>query len=143
MQNTYWKIEHYFEMFTALIIRIIGNSITFLVALVVILFWILNRDFYAQNIHDDIGDIILGITFLTLFILQKAFNKFTASIHLKINELVATHDTASNLMINVENKSEYELKELSKEFYELALIANREELENIKKENELQIKGVL
>lgn len=140
MQNTYWKIEHYFEMFTALIIRIIGNSITFLVALVVILFWILNRDFYAQNIHDDIGDIILGITFLTLFILQKAFNKFTASIHLKINELVATHDTASNLMINVENKSEYELKELSKEFYELALIANREELENIKKENELQIK---
>ncbi len=143
MQNTYWKIEHYFEMFTALITRIIGNSITFLVALVVILFWILNRDFYAQNIHDDIGDIILGITFLTLFILQKAFNKFTASIHLKINELVATHDTASNLMINVENKSEYELKELSKEFYELALIANREEFENIKKENELQIKGVL
>jgi low affinity Fe/Cu permease len=137
MQNTYWKIEHYFETFTALITKIIGNSITFLIALVVILFWIFNRDFYAQNIHDDIGDIILGITFLTLFILQKSFNKFTASIHLKINELVATHDTASNLMINVENKSEYELKELSKEFFELALLANKEEKENIKKENEI------
>lgn len=136
MKNTYWQIEHYFERFTALVIKIIGNSITFIFAFIVILFWILNRDFYAQNIHDDIGDIILGITFLTLFILQKAFNKFTASIHLKINELVATHETASNLMINVENKTEYELKELSKEFFELALIAN-EEMAQTKKDDDL------
>lgn len=131
MQRIYWRIEHYFERFTSLVIKIIGNSLTFLVAFIVILFWIFNRDFYAQNIHDDIGDIILGFTFLTLFILQKAFNKFTASIHLKINELVATHETASNLMINVENKSEYELKELSKEFFELALIASEEEKSQI------------
>jgi low affinity Fe/Cu permease len=136
MKNTYWQIEHHFERFTALVIKIIGNSITFIFAFIVILFWILNRDFYAQNIHDDIGDIILGITFLTLFILQKAFNKFTASIHLKINELVATHETASNLMINVENKTEYELKELSKEFFELALIAN-EEMAQTKKDDDL------
>lgn len=136
MKNTYWQIEHYFERFTALVIKIIGNSITFIFAFIVILFWILNRDFYAQDIHDDIGDIILGITFLTLFILQKAFNKFTASIHLKINELVATQETASNLMINVENKTEYELKELSKEFFELALIAN-EEMAQTKKDDDL------
>lgn len=133
MKNTYWKIEHHFERFTSLVTKVIGNSITFIFALIVILFWILNRDFYAQNIHDDIGDIILGITFLTLFILQKAFNKFTASIHLKINELVATHEKASNLMINVENKTEYELRELSKEFFDLALIANDEEKAQIKK----------
>ncbi len=127
MRNTYYRIEHYFEKLSTLATKIIGNSITFLVALTVILFWIFNREFYTQNLHDDIGDIILSITFLTLFILQKSLNKFTASIHLKMNELVATHEPASNLMINIENKSEQELKELSKEFYELAELAKEEE----------------
>jgi low affinity Fe/Cu permease len=72
----------------------------------------------------------MGITFLTLFILQKNLNRFTASIHLKINELVATHEPASNLMINIESKSEQELKELSKEFYDLGELAREVEDEN-------------
>jgi len=37
-------------------------------------------------------------------------------------------------MINVENKSEYKLKELSKEFFELALIASEEEKSQIKRD---------
>jgi low affinity Fe/Cu permease len=127
MHNTYWRLETYFERLTEIITKIIGNSLTFLIAVVMVIIWILNRDFETQNIHDVIGDTILSITFLTLFILQKALNRFTASMHLKLNELVATHETASNLLINVESKSEQELKELSKEFHELALIAKAEE----------------
>lgn len=130
MRKAYWRVEEYFETLTSAVTKVIGNSITFIVALIVVIFWISNRDFYSQNLHDFIGDIIIGITFLTLFILQKALNKFTAAIHLKINELVATHEPASNLMINIESKSEQELKELSKEFYDLGELA-REEEENV------------
>lgn len=130
MRKTYWRIEEHFETLTSGVTKAIGNSITFSIALIVVIFWILKRDFYSLNLHDFIGDIILGITFLTLFILQKNLNRFTASIHLKINELVATHEPASNLMINIESKSEHELKELSKEFYDLGELARVVEDEN-------------
>jgi low affinity Fe/Cu permease len=130
MRKTYWRIEEHFETLTSGVTKVIGNSITFSVALIIVIFWILKRDFYSLDLHDFIGDIIIGITFLTLFILQKALNKFTASVHLKINELVATHEPASNLMINIESKSEQELKELSKEFYDLGELAREVEDEN-------------
>ncbi len=130
MRKTYWRIEEHFETLTSGVTKAIGNSITFSIALIIVIFWILKRDFYSLNLHDFIGDIILGITFLTLFILQKNLNRFTASIHLKINELVATHEPASNLMINIESKSEHELKELSKEFYDLGELAREAEDEN-------------
>ena len=69
-----------------------------------------------QNIHAIIGDIILGVAFLSLFIIQKSFNRFSASLHLKVNELVASNKSASNTVINAEEKTELEITELSKEY---------------------------
>jgi low affinity Fe/Cu permease len=54
------------------------------------------------------------VTFLSFFIIQKAFNKYTAAVHLKMNELVSAHDKASNEVINIEHKTEAEVKELAK-----------------------------
>jgi hypothetical protein len=64
-------IEKYFEKVADLVTVILGNSITFIVALCMIVFWFSNRQFYVQDIHDSIGDVILGVTFLSLFIIQK------------------------------------------------------------------------
>jgi low affinity Fe/Cu permease len=50
--------------------------------------------------HEYIGDVILGVASLNLFIIQKSFNRFSASLHLKVNELVASHEPASNSVIN-------------------------------------------
>lgn len=55
-----------------------------------------------------------------MFLIQKSFNRFSASLHLKVNELVATHETASNAVINAEEKTEHEINALSKEYLELA-----------------------
>jgi low affinity Fe/Cu permease len=54
-----------------------------------------------------------------LFIIQKSFIHFSASLHLKVNELVASHKAASNAVINAEEKTEDEITELSKEYAEL------------------------
>ena len=78
-----------------------------------------------------IGDLILGVTFLSLFIIQKSFNRFSASLHLKVNELVASHEPASNAVINIEQKTEAEITELSKEYAELVV-----EVEKIKEAEE-------
>ncbi|MCK9402226.1 MAG: low affinity iron permease family protein [Chitinophagaceae bacterium] len=123
MNTIYRHIESGFEKLTSAIMSVLGNSITFIIAFATIVYWISNREFYLQDIHHRIGDLILGITFLSLFIIQKAFNRFAGSLHLKVNELVASHETASNSVINIEEKSEFEITELSKEYAELAELA--------------------
>jgi low affinity Fe/Cu permease len=61
-------------------------------------------------------DVIFTVTFLSIFIIQKSVNRFSAALHLKLNELVSAHDKANNEMINVEEKTEEEIKELAKQY---------------------------
>ncbi len=116
MKSTYNKIDAMFDKFVNLALRVYGNALTFLVAVIGVIIFLCDQLFYKQSLHDIIRDIILSVTFLSFFIIQKAFNKYTAAIHLKINELVSAHDKASNDVINVEHKTEAEVKELAKNY---------------------------
>ena len=91
----------------------------------------MNKRFYTQDIHSSIADIILGVTFLSMFIIQKSFSRFSASLHLKVNELVASHESARNAVMNAEIKTDDEIADLSKEYSDLA--------EQVKKEVETEI----
>jgi low affinity Fe/Cu permease len=127
MTSIYRYIERGFEKLASVAIAILGNSITFIIALCLVIYWFSIKQFYTQNIHAIIGDIILGVAFLSLFIIQKSFNRFSASLHLKVNELVASHEPASNSVINAEGKTEHEITELSKEYSALAGQVKEEE----------------
>ena len=116
MNLLYKKLETWFETLVNYATRFYGNSLTFILALGMVLFYIASPRFYRQDAHDSIKDIILCITFISFFIIQKSMNRFSVAINLKMNELVAAHEKASNKMINVENKSEEELKELSQHY---------------------------
>ena len=118
-KNFFRQTERGFEKLTIIATAILGNSVTFIIALGTVIFWLTNKRFYTQDIHSAIGDVILGVTFLYLFIIQKSFIHFSASLHLKLNELVASHKTANNAVINAEEKTEAEITELSKEYTEL------------------------
>ena len=130
MRRIYRNLERGFEKITSVAIAILGNSITFIIALCTVVFWLSNKKFYTQNIHNCIGDIILGVAFLSLFVIQKSFNRFSASLHLKVNELVSSHKPANNAVINIEGKTEHEITELAKEYTELA--ENLKEVEQAK-----------
>lgn len=56
------------------------------------------------------------ITFLMVFIIQQSQNRDTAAIHLKLNELIASAEKASNRLVDSEDLTEDELKTL-KQFY--------------------------
>lgn len=120
MNKIYSHTENLFEKLVSVATTILGNSISFLIALALVLFWWINSFFSNDDIHVIIGDIIFGVTFLSLFIIQKSFNRFSASLHLKINELVSSHESASNAVMNAEIKTEREITELSKEYSDLA-----------------------
>lgn len=119
MNRMYSFTEEIFEKLVSIATSILGNSITFILALFLVLFWWANNLFVTRDIHQIIGDIIFGVTFLSLFIIQKSFNRFSASLHLKVNELVLSHEPANNSVINADEKSEREITELSKEYNEL------------------------
>ena len=127
MKNLYGQLEKGFEKLTSVAIALLGNSIAFIFALCLVIFWLTNKEFYAQDIHYCIGDIILGVAFLSLFIIQKSFNRFSKSLHLKVNELVASHEPANNAVIHAEEKTEYEMAELAKEYAELTEQIKKEE----------------
>jgi low affinity Fe/Cu permease len=120
MTKIHKHTEALFEKISTKATFLLGNSITFMFALGLVIFWFSNAEFYTQSIHKMIGDIIFSITFLSLFIIQKSFNKFSGSLHLKVNELVSSHESANNAVINIETKTELEINELSKEYTELA-----------------------
>ncbi|WP_264564288.1 low affinity iron permease family protein [Flavobacterium sp. N3904] len=120
MNKIYSHTENLFEKLVSVATTILGNSISFIIALALVLFWWINSLFINNDIHLLIGDIIFGVTFLSLFIIQKSFNRFSASLHLKINELVSSHEPASNSVMNAEIKTEREITELSKEYSDLA-----------------------
>ena len=74
----------------------------------------MQSEYDFTNFCDLFRDIILCISFLRFFIIQRAINKFTTAIHKKMNELIATHDKASNELLTIEEQTGTELDELIK-----------------------------
>ena len=124
------KIERGFESVTALATKILGSSITFSLALCLVLYWWTTNLFTSNDSHQNIGDFIFGTTFLSLFLIQKSFNRYSALINLKLNELVSSHQDANNSVMNTHTKTESEITELVKEYIEEEL----EELEELEEQ---------
>lgn len=129
----YFKMERHFEKLVSLATAILGNSITFMLACILVFFWWISTLLVSNDLRQNIGDFIFGTTFLSLFIIQKSFNRYSALIHLKINELISSHEKANNSVMNTNLKTEQEIIELSKEYIE-AELENIEHLEEELKE---------
>lgn len=62
-----------------------------------------------------------------VFLIQKSQNKDSVAIQMKLNELVASHELASNRLVDVENISEDELKVIQKYYHKLSELAQKSE----------------
>lgn len=59
------------------------------------------------------------VTFLMVFLIQRAQNKDILSIHVKLNELISAQEGASNRLINIESATEEEILEVKRNFERL------------------------
>ena len=82
----YRKIENAFERFSAVATKVLGNSLTFIIALFLVLLYFTDKRVQQQPGNKTIMDIIFAVTFLSIFIIQKSVNRFSTALHLKINE---------------------------------------------------------
>jgi low affinity Fe/Cu permease len=116
------KKAGYFETFASKVTRATGSTSAFIIAFVVVIGWAITGPFfnYSQTWQLVINTGTTIITFLMVFLIQKSQNKDSLAIQLKLNELVAAHQFASNRLVNIENISEDELKVIQKYYAQLS-----------------------
>ena len=66
------------------------------------------------------------VTFLMVFLIQQSQNKDSLAVHIKLNELLAAHELASNRVVAIEDLDECELETLRKFYCQLAQMAEAE-----------------
>ena len=118
-----------FETFATRVTKAAGSTPAFIIALLMVLIWgAIGPIFhYSETWQMIINTGTTIITFLMVFLIQKAQNKDSLAIQLKLNELVAAHEFASNRLVNVENMTEDELRVIHKYYSKLSDFTKKEE----------------
>jgi low affinity Fe/Cu permease len=117
-----------FERLSARVTVWTGSTAAFMAALAVVVLWAVTGPVfhYSTTWQLVINTGTTIVTFLMVFLIQRAQNKDAIAIHLKLNELVAAVEGASNRLIDVEALSEKDLASLGKHYQELAKLASAE-----------------
>ncbi len=122
------KKSNFFENFANAATKFTGSSMAFILAALTVIAWALTGPIfhYSETWQLIINTGTTIITFLMVFLIQKAQNKDGKAIQLKLNELIAAHDRASNRMVDIEDLTEQELDQLHKFYVTLAILAKKE-----------------
>lgn len=112
----------FFARFAAMVTAWSGSTAAFCLALSTVLVWASTGPLfhYSETWQLVINTSTTIVTFLMVFLIQRAQNKDSLVLHLKLNELIAAHQGASNRLINAQDFSEEEIKMLHRYFCLLA-----------------------
>jgi low affinity Fe/Cu permease len=113
------------ERFSMLATEWAGSSLAFGIALSIIVVWIVTGPVFGFS---DTWQLVINtgttvVTFLMVFLIQRAQNKESRVVQLKLSEIVAALQGASNRLIDVEGLSERELEVLHRHYQALAKLA--------------------
>ncbi len=120
--------DNVFEQFSHHVTASTGSTPAFMIALGIVLVWAATGPIFH---YSDTWQLVINtgttvVTFLMVFLIQRAQNKDSKAISLKLNEIVAAIEGASNRLIDVEDLSERELDTLHRHYAELARMAKRD-----------------
>ena len=119
--------KSFFERFSSSVTKATGSSAAFNIAVLTVVIWAVSGPFfhYSETWQLVINTGTTIITFLMVFLIQKAQNKESMSVQLKLNELIAATKGASNRLVSVENLTEEELLILQKHYQTMADITKQ------------------
>ncbi|ADB42730.1 low affinity iron permease family protein [Spirosoma linguale] len=120
-----WAIG--FDHLANRITHLTGSSGAFLTAFAVVGIWALTGPLFD---YSDDWQLVINtgttiITFLMVFIIQKAQNKESLAVQLKLNELIAATKGASNRLVAVENLTDDELSVLCQHYQTMAEVTRQ------------------
>ena len=124
------KVSELLEKFSHQATIATGTSGAFVLAVMVILVWGITGPLFKFS---DTWQLVINtgttiVTFLMVFLIQRAQNKDALAIHLKLNEIVAAMEGASNRLIDVEDLSEPEIDALRNYYKRLIELARKDDV---------------
>jgi low affinity Fe/Cu permease len=117
------------ERLSSSVIRVTSSNTALLLCFAVVLIWAIDGfvAHFSQQWESLLGTVSSVITVLMVFLIQKAQVKDSLAIQLKLNELVAAHESASNRLVDVEGMTEEELRVLQKYYTKLSKFARKQD----------------
>ncbi|HQR34957.1 MAG TPA: low affinity iron permease family protein [Blastocatellia bacterium] len=116
------------ERFSLKATKVTGTSGAFVIAMAVLIVWGISGPLFHFS---DTWQLVINtgttiVTFLMVFLIQRAQNKDALAIHLKLNEIVAALEGASNRLVDVEDLTEDEIETLHKHYQKLVVMAKHD-----------------
>ena len=123
-------VGYLLERFSYQATRATGTSLAFVLAVTVIVIWAITGPLFRFS---DTWQLVINtgttiVTFLMVFLIQRAQNKDALAIHLKLNEIVAAMEGASNRLIDVEDLTEPEIDALRAYYKRLIDLARQDDV---------------
>lgn len=117
-----------FEKLAAKATKAAGSSLAFSLAVTSIIIWAVTGPIFR---YSDTWQLVINtgttiITFLMVFIIQQTQNKDSLALQLKLNEIIAANEKASNRLIVVEDLTQEELETLKNFYIRLSQLAKKE-----------------
>lgn len=117
-----------FEKIALVLTKFSGSTPAFVMSLSIIIIWALSGPFFD---YSEVWQLVINtgttiITFLMVFLIQRTQNKDSMAIQLKLNEIIASIEGASNRLVDVEDISEAELETLKKHYQKLSKLFEKD-----------------
>ncbi|SEH34590.1 low affinity iron permease family protein [Chryseobacterium culicis] len=122
------KGNRFFEKFSNWAVKFTGSAYAFVGAFLIVVVWAVSGPFFG---YSETWQLVINtgttiITFLMVFLIQKAQNKDSKAIQIKLNELIAAHEKASNRIVDIEDLTEAELDQLHIYYEKLGELAKKD-----------------
>ena len=118
----------FFDQMATKITKASGKPAAFIIACLLIIVWGITGPIFH---YSDTWQLVINtgttiITFLMVFIIQQTQNKDTIALQIKLNELIASSEAASNRLVSAEDLTTDELEVLKKFYTRLSALAKKE-----------------
>lgn len=117
-----------FEKFASHVSKAAGSTTAFISAFLIVVVWAICGPIFG---YSETWQLVINagttiITFLMVFLIQKAQNKDSLAIQLKLNELVASNEYSSNSLVDIESMTEEEMIIIQKYYHRLSELSKKE-----------------
>jgi low affinity Fe/Cu permease len=106
----------------------LGTPVAFAAAVGVVLMWAVTGPVFG---YSDTWQLVINtgttiVTFLMVFLVQHTQNRDARALHLKLDELIRSVDSARDRLINLENCTDAEIDQIERQFRALKARRQRE-----------------
>ncbi|MGZ8547182.1 MAG: low affinity iron permease family protein [Sulfuricurvum sp.] len=122
--------QTWYAHFTKNFAKLTGKSITFTLAIAMILLWLISGPFFdfSNTWQLVINTTTTIITFIMVFLIQNTQNRDTEAMQVKLDELIRVTQGAHNALLDLEELEEDQIDKFRDQYETLARSA-REQLE--------------